>query len=83
MTNFSNGVDWYDVYKIDPDKFSVNFPEGNVCCAYCPMLYADGLKRPVCRFTLRVIEQPIYAPFLPSYCVLSPTGKINGKKKGE
>jgi len=85
MADFKNGVQWYAKFMVDPDKFAVFFPEGKVCCGYCQMAYADGLNRPVCRFTRRIIEQPLFSENLPESCVLSATGEYTGTppKKGD
>lgn len=84
--NFKNGVKWYAVYVVDPEMFSVKFPEGVVRCGSCPMAYSDSLGRARCRFTGEIIETPIYYPELPDFCPLDSTGEIVGtspKKKGD
>jgi len=87
VNEFKNGVSFYVKYVVDPDKFSVAFPEGVTRCASCEGCYSDSLGRPRCRLAGgRIIEQPLYLPELPDFCVLIPTGEIIGtppKEKGD
>lgn len=84
---FKNGVSYYVKHIVDPDKFSIYFPEGVTRCTSCKMSYSDSLGRPRCRLSDgRIIEQPLYYPELPDFCPLIPTGEIIGdipKKKGD
>ena len=86
-SDFKKGVSFYTKYTVDPDKFSVYFPEGVTRCASCESAYSDSLGRPRCRLAGgRIIEQPLYMPELPDFCVLTPTGEIIGtppKSKGD
>lgn len=78
---FKKGVSYYIKYVIDPDKFSIAFPEGITRCASCKLAYSDSLGRPRCRLSDgRIIEQPLYLPELPDFCLLIPTGEIIGTK---
>ena len=76
---FKEGVRFYSVFAIDPDKYTIKFPEGYACCGYCPMAYSDRLNRPRCRVNDDFITHPLYAPFLPEFCVLTDTGEIIGE----
>ena len=76
---FKDGVSFYSVFSIDPEKYTVKFPEGYTCCGYCPMAYSDRLSRPRCRANDDFITHPLYAPFLPEFCVLTDTGEIIGE----
>lgn len=81
-SDFKNGVSFYAKYAIDPDKFSINFPEGITRCASCDGAYSDTLGRARCRFSKAhsIIEQPLNYPELPDFCPLIPTGEIIGTK---
>lgn len=44
MRRFDNGVEWYKELRLP-----VAFPEGDVCCRWCPMMRADaGGSRHLC-----------------------------------
>ena len=84
MTNeFKNGVERFSVWAVDPEKFTVKFPEGIARCGSCPLAYSDSLGRPRCRLTNEIIEPPIYYPELPDFCPLIPTGEIIKPRKGD
>jgi len=83
MNEFKNGVNWYAIYAINPEKCNVKFPEGKISCGRCEQAYADSLGRPKCRLAQRLIDQPLYYPELPSFCPLEPTGEIIGNQPKE
>lgn len=52
-----NGVDWYAHGSVE---MKVHFPEGDICCHYCPLCLdeRDGLKRWRCLCTGELIFSP-------------------------
>lgn len=80
---FKSGVDWFAIFAVDPEKYTVKFPEGVARCGSCPMAYSDSLGRARCRFSGEIIEPPIYYPELPDFCPLAPTGEVIRPRKGD
>lgn len=57
MANFDKGVSFYTQGKAE---ITVNFPENDICCKWCPHCRSeDSLKRHWCRLTGRMIYSPM------------------------
>ena len=54
MKNFSNGVGWYTTATVE-----ISFPEGDVCCARCPLMGIEmASSREYCRRTGEYLPAP-------------------------
>ena len=57
MSGSRNGVTWYATGIV---TVPVYFPEGDICCRWCPYVrYDDSLRRHRCLFTDEYIVSPM------------------------
>lgn len=66
MKIFDNGIEWYDEFKLELPIF---FPEGEICCWYCPMFNKFHEE---CILTSETIKDP--KNYTGRLCKLVPTG---------
>ena len=53
--SYRDGVAYYTTGK---GTVEINFPERDVCCIHCWMLYKDGVGRHMCRWLNREVYRP-------------------------